>query len=296
MIVENQENLKVHFAGAESLNTFAPLKAGGADYCLFTVFPFICGSVGIKGQSKNIKVGVSMTDLLYKNYKHCIMDSGLFTLMFGSHKGEKSEEYIEKWYAALVNFVKTTKYKGTVVEVDCQKVLGCEKAWEFRRRMKKDLPNNRQINVFHKEDGRKGLDEMIEFSDYIAISVPELRFMGQKKYVQNLAYYIKYKKPSIDIHLLGCTELGLLKKLKFCSSSDSTSWNSCVRYGDVLLRNKTKGHINNLKDSAHDIFKEKLNKYYRVINKTKPSRRDTILAFQVSELLALYSQSAGSQN
>ncbi len=39
-------------------------------------------------------------------------------------------------------------------------------AWDFRQRMKKDLPNNRIINVFHLEDGMKGLDRMIEFAEY----------------------------------------------------------------------------------------------------------------------------------
>jgi hypothetical protein len=97
--------------------------------------------------------------------------------------------------------------------------------------MKNDLPDNRQINVFHFEDGQKGLDKLIEFSDYIAISVPELRSIGKKNYVENIAHYIKNKKPDIDIHLLGCTENKLLSSLNYCSSADSTSWQQVNRYG-----------------------------------------------------------------
>ena len=101
---------------------------------------------------------------------------------------------------------------------------------------------NRIINVFHLEDGQEGLDRMIEFSNYIAISVPELRFMNKKEYLYRLASYIKNKKPSIDIHLLGFTEKTNLEKLKFCSSCDSSSWISGVRYGEVETL-AGKGHI-----------------------------------------------------
>lgn len=168
------------------------------------------------------------------NMRHVIQDSGLFTLMFGSKKGvKKNEETINKWYDGLVEFTLEHGCNVTCVEVDCQKILGVEKAWEFREKIRKDLPNNRIINVFHLEDGQRGLDRMIEFSDYIAISVPELRIANKKEYVPALAKYIKSKKPSIDIHLLGCTELGLLKKCSFCTSSDSTSWTSPKRYGFI---------------------------------------------------------------
>jgi hypothetical protein len=94
--------------------------------------------------------------------------------------------------------------------------------------------------VFHKEDGQKGLDRMIEFSDYIAISVPELRSMGQKNYTEKIAHYIKNKKPSIDIHLLGCTEVKLLHNLNFCTSSDSTSWQQVNRYGVLKFNDGNK--------------------------------------------------------
>ena len=57
--------------------------------------------------------------------------------------------------------------------------------------MKIELPDNRIINVFHIEDGMKGLDRLIEFSDYIAVSVPELRILGKKNHTVKLAHYIK---------------------------------------------------------------------------------------------------------
>lgn len=296
MIVPNQSNLKVHFAAAENNNHFCELKAGGAKYLLFTVFPLICQKFGIKTVPYGNEI-VNTGKKIYDNTNHCIMDSGLFTLMFGSHKGNKDEKFIEQWYNELLNYVHTREYKGTCVEVDCQKVLGVAKAWEFRKKMKKELPNNRQINVFHKEDGQKGLDRMIEFSDYIAISVPELRFLGQKNYTERIANYIKNKKPNIDIHLLGCTELKLLKNLSFCSSSDSTSWNSGVRYGLITLRNGKKGHISLLKKEHYEPYLEDVIRLHKETEaKITSGMRSGILAFQVNELINQYTHYAGNQD
>ncbi len=296
MIVENQKNIKVHFAASENDSHFCELKAGGIDYMLFTAFALICTKFGITKSSFN-KRTLETGPKIYQNSKHCIMDSGLFTLMFGSHKGEKSEDFIERWYNEIVNYVNESGYKGICVEVDCQKVLSAEKAWKFREKMISDLPNNRQINVFHIEDGHKGLDRLIEFSNYIAISVPELRFLGKKNYLESIAHYIKNKKPTIDIHLLGCTELKYLKSLNFCSSADSTSWNSCVRYGFVQLRNGNKGHISSLKKEVYQEYQIKATEYFKIFD-AKPTdiKRSGILAFQANEMKLLYQRYAGSQD
>jgi hypothetical protein len=233
MIVPNQSNLKVHFAGAEQTDfSYCLSKGANVKYFLFTVFGFIANSLGIKhgGYWKGTPIFKEFSNF---NTRHSIMDSGLFTLMFGAHAGKRTEKEIEVWYNALIKFVLDNDVRSSCVEVDCQKILGTSKAWELRERMRNDLPNNRIINVFHKEDGQNGLERMIEFSDYIAISVPELRSLKQKKYTYQIAHFIKNKKPNIDIHLLGCTEKQMLKDLNFCSTSDSTSWLQINRYGNI---------------------------------------------------------------
>lgn len=257
MIVPNQQNIKVHFAGLENQD-FAQIlhEVSGIKYSLFTVFPFIAHRVGIKPMK--MKTCTEQSPLYLQNAsRHTIMDSGLFTLMFGAHAGKRDAKFIETWYNLILEFVSESGYEGTVVEVDCQKVLGVDAAWNFRRRMKKDLPN-KQINVFHIEDGQKGLDEMIEFAEYIAISVPELRAIGKKQHTEKLANYIKNKKPEIDIHLLGCTENKLLERLNFCSSSDSTSWQQVNRFGSLKMNNGKQ----TLSIRNSDINIEKLKKRY----------------------------------
>ena len=258
MIVENQSNVKVHFAGLENQDFAEVLhKISGIKYSLFTVFPFIAHKLGIKPMK--MKTCTTESVLYLGNAsRHSIMDSGLFTLMFGAHAGKRTPKEIEIWYNALVEFVLENNVKSTCVEVDCQKILGIDSAWDYREKMKLALPNNRIINVFHKEDGQKGLDRLIEFSEYIAISVPELRALGQKNHTEKIANYIKSKKPSIDIHLLGCTENKLLKSLSFCSSADSTSWQQINRFGVLKYNNGEKTY--SARNS--DISREALNKRY----------------------------------
>ena len=229
-------NLKVFFAGAEQLNIALCANEGGVKYYLFSVFPYIAPRFDIKSFPF---IGGFAPPVLEEIGSHVIMDSGLFTLMFGVEAGKRDRAFLEKWQEALVNFVKGNKLSCTCVEVDCQKILGVKEAWHFRGKLKNQLPDNRIINVFHCEDRQKGLDRLIEFSEYIAISVPELRIVCGKSHredVYRLACYIKNKKPGIDIHLLGCTDWEILRRCRFCTSSDSTSWQTSNRYGNILGR------------------------------------------------------------
>jgi len=293
MIVPNQKNIKVHFAAAEVMNQFYAVEKLGINYSLYTAFPFLERKVLNSKKSPLMPCHLKGNDYEIPKYvasksKHCIQDSGLFTLMFGSHKGQKDEKLMNAWYDGLVDFTLNNNNNATCVEVDCQKILGIEKAWEYRERFKKDIPN-RIINVFHKEDGQKGLDRLIEFSDYIAISVPELRFLGQKNSVVQIANYIKNKKPNIDIHLLGCTELKFLKELSFCSSADSTTYIAGKRYGYIKGK-----HIKNIKkQNVIELVGEEI---YNFINVWNNEQNTNFLCLNIYYLNQQYNLYAGSQD
>lgn len=252
MVLHCPDNVKVHFAAGEVQNQFIAAKTLGVRYSLFTCYPWVERMIFSSPKSpimplrsmKGGDTGKLIPEYIQANSLHVIQDSGLFTLMFGSQKSvQKDENLLNKWYDGLVEFTIHHGQPVTCVEVDCQKLLGPEKAWEFRERLRRDLPaKNRIINVFHLEDGQKGLDRLIEYAEYIAVSVPELRFAGKKNMVPYLARYIKRKKPGIDLHLLGCTELALLKECSFATSADSTSWISGKRFGFLKGR-----HIRTLK-------------------------------------------------
>lgn len=296
-------NIKIHFAG---IDNSIPHKIAGdianVKYRLFTCYPFIVDKNSNQDfRFKNNKIFVPK--LIDKDCKHVIMDSGLFTLMFGAKKNEvQTIETLTEWQDRTVQFVKQNNLKCTCVEIDCQKVLGVEEAWYFRRRMKKLLPNNRHINVFHLEDGWDGLDRLIEFSDYIAISVPELRLHRRKTYkkdVVHLAKYIKNKKPSIDIHLLGCTEIGILKQCTFCTSADSTSWLSANRYGRF---GKDHNHVNDIKEEVRSNYKEKILHEMKKYPYWQPKNIDNAIKYTTNAIVSAicckkdYEKACGSQD
>lgn len=226
------DNVKIHFAGSDGDERFyAALRLAGVKYALYSCFRFI--------DKKTISDDFTLPEdhvirVQDRMMNHVIQDSGLFTLMFGAGKGRKVDhDYLVEWQDKLIKFVTQNKLNATCVEIDCQKLLGSEEAWWFRKRMRDKLPN-RQINVFHYEDGEEGFKKLIDFSDYIAISVPEIRIIKPKTYKRdavNLAKFAKKRKPSIDIHMLGCTEYAMLPHIGFTTTADSTSWLAGVKYG-----------------------------------------------------------------
>lgn len=246
-------NIKIHFAGSDnSLPHMVIMNLANVNYSLFTCYPFIANKKP-EDDFEMAEDELFVPRLIQPLRNHVIMDSGLFTLMFGAKKHEKQTiETLTAWQDKTAKFVNQNKLNCTCVEIDCQKVLGVEEAWYFRERMRKVMPNNRHINVFHLEDGQKGLGRLIEYADYIAVSVPEFRIHKPKTYKRDVTYianYIKNKKPTIDIHLLGCTEKGLLEQNKFCTSADSTSWLSANRYGNAGYK---RYNINEVKKSERD--------------------------------------------
>lgn len=264
------DNIKVHFASMEKLVQYQIIHTLGVNYFLYTAYPFV---------SRLLKSRSNIEDIDYKYLRHlssnCKQDAAL----------------MNKWYDRLVSFTLACNNGATVVEIDCQKVLGVDAAWEFRERMRKDLPkSNRIINVFHLEDGIKGLDRLIDFSEYIAISVPELRFAGKSNYVGKIARYIKKRKPTIDVHLLGCTEKDLLAKNTFCTSADSTSWLSSVRYGFIKQR-----HIRNIKtEKIIQLIGEE--KYKKLLSFNYKQSNLNALVLDVTMLKKSYQDLCGNQD
>lgn len=293
------DNVKIHFAGSDGEEIFhAALKAANIKYRLYSCFGFI--------DKKTIDDDFTLPEesiikVQDREMKHVIQDSGLFTLMFGAGKNRKVDhDYLVQWQDKLIKFVLQNRLKCTCVEIDCQKLLGVEEAWWFRKRMRDKLPN-RQINVFHYEDGKEGFDRLIDFSDYIAISVPELRIVKPgtyKKDAVNLARYAKRRKPQIDIHMLGCTEYSMLKDISFCTTADSTSWLSGVKYG-YFNDGRKKGHINTFKK---EIVMQRENEVYEILRERGIELKPKTLRYSTSASLCAtiakqrYAELAGDQD
>lgn len=287
-------NIKVHFAGSEYQQSATDsLQLAKVHYRLFTVYPMIAN----KPLNANFVDTTGVVKRQQQIFNHVIMDSGLFTLMFGSGNTQKqTRQSLELWQDKTFEFIKQNNYNGSCVEIDCQKLLGVEEAWYFRKRMR-DAIGNKCINVFHYEDGKDGLDSLIDFSEYIAISVPELRIIHPKTFredVYKLATYIKNKKPSIDIHLLGCTDKKMLKQNNFCTSADSSSWTEIYRFATIQGKN-----IYNLKSEIYKQYEKRYRdflgqkKWNALTDKMK--RRNVWELFSAEINKSIYEQYAGSQ-
>jgi hypothetical protein len=214
--------LKVHFAGegGAPLGPTLGLLKSGVKYRLQSYYDIY---------KRNAIFNIGDVN----KFNHTIIDSGLFTLMFGSESQSNiTEGFIDEWQNLYINFINKTPFKNaSFVECDVQKKISPEYAWEKREEMKRLVNRGEIINVYHLEDGNP--DKLIHYSDYIAISIPELRLNVSNKERYDITKYIATKAMSKGkkVHLLGCTEKKYLKDFSYCYSCDSTAWQSAFRYG-----------------------------------------------------------------
>lgn len=245
MVKKLKSNCKVHFAGTDnSAQAIAALRAAGVNYRLITSYPFIVN----RKDSYRVKNFYELDG----GFKHIIIDSGLFTLMFGAQRDNQlTEKDLREWMYRIVQFAEDNNLNSSsisFVECDCQKLTGPDFAWQLRREMREAMAGRDIINVFHLEDGPDGFDRLVEFSDYIAISVPELRINKRGKYKEitaTLTRRARQIKPNIRIHLLGCTEADMLRQNSFVTSSDSSSWTFGVRHNKLSAVRGT--HVSRIK-------------------------------------------------
>lgn len=222
--------MKVHFAG-NGIDA-DELLAAGVRYRLESFY-----EIKVRGRRDTLEQ--------WNSFRHVIIDSGLFTLMFGSEAGmEITMEFCERWLSQYVEFINATPFRcADFVELDVQKKLSVEAAWELRRRMRGLINKGTIINVYHLED--ENPDRLIDYSDYIAVSIPELRFNPNVSERERYAItrYISHKAKARGkrVHLLGCTERKYMRAFSYCDSSDSTSWQAAFRYGK--LKSSTFGTI-----------------------------------------------------
>lgn len=161
---------RFHLAGMEQVLDLPSVKIAGARNVLFSAYPILCDKPGFP----ILRPPVPLTDIptvLAREFDHVILDSGLFTFMFGAGAGTYSASDIISWADRLIDFVaQYVPPSISCVEVDCQKLCGPELAWELRRKMRDKLPDHTIINVIHLEDiprlaegNRKTLQDYAKF-------------------------------------------------------------------------------------------------------------------------------------
>ena len=281
--------MKLFIAGCEPQEIRRmPLNAGASNY-LLSYYHLIH-----KGGNST---GITQFMYEYKKLKEhtnadFIMDSGLFTMMFGADSGNTytKKDLINYTHKYLAN-MKELGYKDTIVEMDVHKVLGMKELQEFRDLFISNYGIERTMFVWHIEETIKGWEEMCNKYSYVALSVPELRIVMQKKYLkpfmQKMINRALAINPDIKIHLLGCTSNSLLD-VRGYYSADSTSWQQPLRYGDiknpVTMRTVHQTQLN--KDKLLKEYLEKDN--YNVMKLgVKPTRLLTNKYYQISGYLSV---------
>ncbi len=171
-----------------------------------------------------------------------IMDSGLFSFMFGSQQDAQSApadfDGYRRYATEYVEAMHRWGWKHAVVECDVQRVLGVEQNERLRdevfRKSGLDV-----VYVWHLPDGEAALVDLAKRERRIALSIPELRKVlaggsvagGDvvKKAVLHCLRLIASSGGNPRVHLLGNTEVGL--STLPVESGDSTSWKSSSRFG-----------------------------------------------------------------
>lgn len=226
-------SVKIHFAGSEVPSHSISLINAQVNNTLYSILPMILKNNGISCHIPALKAlkydYFEYIKMMIRYFSHVIMDSGVYSLILGKFRNKCNEKMIYNYFHQYMDIISGLSFPNlSIVEMDIQNIIGSDKVRELRKKMlfrhsEKDL-----IFVWHPIDGKKGLDELIEMSSYIAFT--SLEKTGMKKddwftFLHQLAYYVKSKNDRIKIHLLGCTRINILKKMNdIIDTSDSVSW------------------------------------------------------------------------
>lgn len=291
---------KIHFAGCDVLTKAVITRAAGVNYALWSAYPHLINTINKPGMTKQQPPQKILSRWLCSNYRHVILDSGLYSLIFGTKKSViTGPSRIQRWQNEFINYIHKYQYTGCVVECDAQHIVGSQNIWKLREQLRASIPNE-IIFVWHKKDGQEGLDRLIEYCDYIGLSFNEYQNKQKdyRHYIYRLVDYIKNKKPEIKIHLLGMSDTKTLKNRPGVYSCDSTSHLTGARYGRI-----GGFRVEAVKQEHYDEAIKTIIKWFRSIPELKDYKLNhtrlkwfTHLFVSVRYHLRLYESLAGNQD
>lgn len=167
-----------------------------------------------------------------------IMDSGLFSYMFGAAKGQlKGYDDFKRYACTYVEKMHKWGWKHAIVECDAQRILGIDATNKLRDEVFRQS-GFEVIYTWHIPEGEDGLLELAKREKRLALSVPEFRQVsgggaqatGQvKKMILRGLSIIRKAGTNPRVHLLGNTENKLVTMP--ADSCDSSTWTSAARWG-----------------------------------------------------------------
>lgn len=228
--------MRIHLAGAETYEQAECCAASGNKYALVSHWYL--------SKANDFRIDRVSQALNSRNVE-TIIDSGVFTMMFGAGKGksyniESMHDYVDEYLKKVKRYDLT---KFFLIECDVHKILGMKAVFELRKKFEKSKMD--VIYVWHLEEGLKGIEKMADRYEYIAIGCPELRklFKGKDASYKSAVWDLlnRIQKSSLKmprVHLLGNTVQENMES-HLAYSCDSTSWLSGVKYATAILFNGT---------------------------------------------------------
>tara|TARA_R100000781_G_C4070230_1_gene124214 strand:+ start:439 stop:1308 length:870 start_codon:yes stop_codon:yes gene_type:complete len=209
----------------------------------------------------------------YEKTRDCtwVMDSGLFTMMFGAGSNKTyTEKDLLEYTNNYINRMTEIDFEGYIVEMDVHKVLGLESLKTFRDIFEDRWPLEKTIYVWHVEEKEDGFRKLCKKYPYIAISIPELRkVLNGRKTLKNAVKHLislaNSINPNIKIHLLGCTQQDLMLQ-KGYYSCDSTSWLAGSKYGSGVIFKKDRIIQANVRSALWGSMREKYRESFEELN------------------------------
>jgi len=162
-----------------------------------------------------------------------MLDSGVFTMAYGSGRKVDFDEYTDKY----IEFINKNDVK-LFFEMDIDDIAGLSKAEELRRKIERGT-GKQPIPIFHKNRGKDYFIDMCKNYPYVAIGgiAGKGNMVKRKEYMPYFRWFIDTAhKYGAKIHGLGFTDLKALETLKF-DSVDSTSWTTGNRFGAIYRFN-----------------------------------------------------------
>lgn len=171
------------------------------------------------------------TNIIIPQCENFMLDSGVFTMAYGTQAKVNYDEYTEKY----IQFINDNKIK-LFFEMDVDDIAGLEKAEELRKKLERGT-GRQPIPIFHKSRGKEYFVDMCKNYPYVAIGGIAGKGNQRKEYEPYFKWFIETAhRHGAKIHALGYTDLKGLEKFKF-DSCDSTSWINGNRFGSIYRFN-----------------------------------------------------------
>lgn len=164
---------------------------------------------------------------------HVIVDSGIYTLLYGpasrSVSREKCEGMFRQWLGTCTAVLSRTS-RAVCIEWDAQDIVGLGSVRRYREESQEY--SARLMYVWHRSDGLAGLKDLCAPGKYVGISL--VGDSGSAKFRMKTAELSAtvLRQHGNRIHLLGVSSIPTLHRLRgLFDTFDSASWRSEGRFG-----------------------------------------------------------------